>query len=163
MKELQNNQLDARQYEYSPLLEVQGWSDVPRGQQLFETFITVSNYPVNSALADWKGPLTIKDMVSVERASYAINLVAITREYWQFELKYDSRRFSESSMDQMLSQFVTLLESFLIYSEATLETFKAVLSEEEKRQRRMKQRGFHEARKKMLETAKQKVLSKGNR
>ena len=38
LKQLQAQQVEMRQYEYSPLVQVQGWSDVPRGQPLFETF-----------------------------------------------------------------------------------------------------------------------------
>ena len=48
---LQTQQAEARQYEYSPLAQVQGWSDVPRGLPLFESIVAFENYPVNTSLA----------------------------------------------------------------------------------------------------------------
>ena len=45
LKDIQTQQVEARQYEYSPLVDVQGWSDVPRGTSLFRTYLVFENYP----------------------------------------------------------------------------------------------------------------------
>ena len=37
LRRLQEQQVEVRQYEYSPLVEVQGWSEVGRGMRLFDT------------------------------------------------------------------------------------------------------------------------------
>ena len=42
---LQERQSKLRQYEHSPLVDVQGWSEVPRGTPLFETIVVFENYP----------------------------------------------------------------------------------------------------------------------
>ena len=49
LQELQSQQVEARQYEYSPLVQVQGWSDVPRGLPLFESLLVFENYPARTA------------------------------------------------------------------------------------------------------------------
>ena len=39
-----------RQYEYSPLLEVTKWSEMPRGTPLFESIFVFDNYPIEQLL-----------------------------------------------------------------------------------------------------------------
>src|SRR5205823_5713142 len=51
LKRLQHEQAEARQYEYSPLVQVQQWSDMPHGTPLFETISLFENFPVNAASA----------------------------------------------------------------------------------------------------------------
>ena len=43
---LQRAYAEARAYEHTPLVEVQGWSDVPRGTPLFESLFVFENYPM---------------------------------------------------------------------------------------------------------------------
>ena len=44
LKSLQAKQALIQEFEYSPLLKVQKWSDVPRGRPLFEYMIVFANY-----------------------------------------------------------------------------------------------------------------------
>jgi non-ribosomal peptide synthetase component F len=50
LRELQAEQVELRQYEYSPLVAVQGWSEVERGRSLFESLLVFENYPVDTSL-----------------------------------------------------------------------------------------------------------------
>ncbi len=45
LQALQAQQVEARHYEYSPLVQVQRWSDVPPGLALFDTLLVFQNYP----------------------------------------------------------------------------------------------------------------------
>ena len=59
---LQERQAEAREYEFSPLLKVQKWSEVPRGTPLFEYMMVVANFPLaaveRSRGGQYKGPRT---------------------------------------------------------------------------------------------------------
>jgi Non-ribosomal peptide synthetase modules and related proteins len=44
LRQLQSRQAEMRQYEYNSLVEIQGWSDVPRGEPLFEMIFVFENY-----------------------------------------------------------------------------------------------------------------------
>ncbi len=46
LQELQARQFEARQYDYSPLVQVQEWSEVPRGMPLFKSILGFENYPM---------------------------------------------------------------------------------------------------------------------
>jgi hypothetical protein len=49
LKELQEQQVEMRQYEYSPLVQIHGWSEAPRGLPLFESILIFENYPRDSS------------------------------------------------------------------------------------------------------------------
>ena len=55
-----------QQYEYSPLVEVQGWSEAPRGESLFESLFVLENYPVEAGLqkGDTRACLEIRNTIS---------------------------------------------------------------------------------------------------
>ena len=45
LRRQQAEQVEMRQYEYSALVEVQGWSEVEPGRPLFESVFVFENYP----------------------------------------------------------------------------------------------------------------------
>ena len=48
LHEVQTQQVELRKYEYSPLVQVQGWSRVPRGLPLFESILAFQNLPAGA-------------------------------------------------------------------------------------------------------------------
>ena len=69
LKQLQEQQVEAQEYDHSPLVQVQGWSDVPKGQTLFESVLVFENYPVDASL-------------SQPRASLSLAVIAGRRRPW---------------------------------------------------------------------------------
>lgn len=49
LKQLQAHLLEMRSFEYSPLVQVQGWSEVPRGVPLFDSLVVFENYLVDAS------------------------------------------------------------------------------------------------------------------
>src|SRR6476646_8335120 len=45
MRTLQGRNVELRQHEATPLIEIQGWSGLQRNRQLFETVVVFENYP----------------------------------------------------------------------------------------------------------------------
>ena len=48
LRELQEQQVTLREYEYTPLFEIQKWSEVPAGAPLFHTLLVFENIPQES-------------------------------------------------------------------------------------------------------------------
>ena len=48
LKQIQNQQAEQRLYEYSPLVHIHGWSEIPRGVPLFETMFVFENFPTDA-------------------------------------------------------------------------------------------------------------------
>ncbi len=80
LKDFQNQLVELRQYEYSPLVEVQGWSEVSRDQPLFESLLDFVNYPVDDSVWEQRGPLKISKMRALERANYPLGVLVIPRK-----------------------------------------------------------------------------------
>jgi hypothetical protein len=74
LKGLQAQQVELRQYEYSPLAQVQGWSEVPRGSPFFESIVVFENYPIDASLKEQGGTLTIHHTRSFEQSNYPIDI-----------------------------------------------------------------------------------------
>jgi amino acid adenylation domain-containing protein/non-ribosomal peptide synthase protein (TIGR01720 family) len=157
LRRLQEQQIEMQQYEYSPLVEVQRWSDVPRGLPMFESIISFLNYPVEEAVARRGGPLSVREVEFLERVNYPLALVASAREVVELELKYDRRRFDEAAAAHMLEVLERLLTEFAARPEASVEELRRTVSEAGGERREERRQGFREARRRALESAKQKT------
>jgi amino acid adenylation domain-containing protein len=110
LKKLQEQQLDARQHEYTPLVSVQGWSEVPRGQSLFESLFIFENYPVSTALREPAIGLHVEDVRVREKTNYPLIAVSAPGPELLLKIGYEHRRFDEATIGSMLGHFQNLLE-----------------------------------------------------
>jgi amino acid adenylation domain-containing protein len=109
LKEIQSHAVDLREFEYTPLVEIQGWSGVPRDLPLFKSIVVFENYPVDSSMKEQKLSFEISDVRSFERTNYPITLVAGATESLILEIAYESRLFDDAAIQGMLKH----LEMFL--------------------------------------------------
>ena len=109
LKNLQTLQFEARQYEHTPLVDVHGWSDVPRRTPLFETIVGFENYPVLSAS---QAEASLVELGNVfERTNYPLSLIVSPGAELTIVLMSVSTRFERDSIGRMLGHFRTLLEA----------------------------------------------------
>ncbi|MDZ8262380.1 amino acid adenylation domain-containing protein [Nostoc sp. ChiQUE01b] len=121
LKKLQAEEVQMREYEYSPLLKIQQWSEIPRGLQLFDSILIFDNELVDynqgmlaqsigvvesqlldqsRSLFDWTNyPLTVKVVPKLDLLNLCIS--------------YDTRRFDSATITRMLGHFQTLLSSIV--------------------------------------------------
>src|SRR5204863_2614078 len=76
LRRLQDQQAEAREYEYSPLVQIQGWSDLPRDAPLFESIVVFENYPVDESRSNGESTLQVSDVRYVERTNFPLTDVA---------------------------------------------------------------------------------------
>ncbi len=111
LKQLQLSQIEREQYSYSPLVEIQGWSQVPRGLPLFESLVVFENYPLDAALKTGSSNLTINQLETFDRTNYFLTLIVIPGENLSLQINYDSSSFDADTISRMLGHLQTLLES----------------------------------------------------
>src|SRR5262249_48257498 len=70
LKRIQEQQAEARQYDYTPLAQAQRWSELPRGTALFDSILVFENYPVDASLGNYSSSLKIVDAHAVEQTNY---------------------------------------------------------------------------------------------
>ncbi|HEX2202012.1 MAG TPA: amino acid adenylation domain-containing protein [Longimicrobium sp.] len=106
---LQDDQAELRQHEHSPLVDVQGWSEVPRGRPLFESLVVFENYPMKRD--DPGDILKIVDGASPERTNYPLVLVVVPGpDALILRLTYDPARLAPAAAEGVLRHLSTLLE-----------------------------------------------------
>jgi amino acid adenylation domain-containing protein len=127
---LQAQQVEARQYDYAPLVKIHGWSEVPRGQPLFESIVVFENYPAGSASSDGRCSLTFGDATSIERTNYPLNLVIAPGPAWLVRMSYNPRRFEPATVTRMLGHFQTVLESIVADPEQQLSAVSLLSAQE---------------------------------
>jgi amino acid adenylation domain-containing protein/non-ribosomal peptide synthase protein (TIGR01720 family) len=120
LKALQAEQVELREYEYSPLVEVQRWSEVGRGQPLFESLLVFENYPLDAAALKQNLSLHLDDVRSFDRTNYPLTVVAIPAEQLALQALYDRRRFTVDSIERLLGHLQTLLETIAARPSQTL-------------------------------------------
>src|SRR5215213_2623175 len=117
LKRLQDLQIESRQYEYSPQIQVQQWSDVPQGTALFNTVLSYQNYPIDASLRGGTGTVQIEDVNSIQMANYPITVTITPVPELMPLIKYDCSLFDVDTVRRMLSHLKTLLEQIAKNSE----------------------------------------------
>ncbi|MES1243277.1 MAG: amino acid adenylation domain-containing protein, partial [Acidobacteriota bacterium] len=99
--------------EHSPLVEVQGWSEVPRGVPLFESLLVLENYPMDRAAGALAKavPFTIEMAPIVSENNYPLAFVVFAGERYLLRLKHETRRFGEDVAARLLGHVESLLEA----------------------------------------------------
>ncbi|BAY23347.1 amino acid adenylation domain protein [Calothrix sp. NIES-2100] len=120
LQKLQAQQVEAQQYEYSPLVQVQGWSEVPRDLPLFESILVFENYPVDASLKAWATEMQMHSVQSVESTNYPITIKAGVGKELSLEIVSDRSCFDTAIITRMLGHLQTLLEGMVANPQQSL-------------------------------------------
>jgi amino acid adenylation domain-containing protein/non-ribosomal peptide synthase protein (TIGR01720 family) len=124
LKELQAKELAAREFEYTPLVQIQKWSQVPLRQRLFDSLVLFQNYQMDStALSRLGSEVKIPNFQAAVHTSYPITLMVVPGNT-EFLLKiiYDGRLFEAETVSGFLSNLKTVLETIEAEPEALVGT-----------------------------------------
>jgi len=110
LKELRAQQVRLRDYEHSPLIEVQKWSDVPPATPLFESIIMFENYDLNTKLRSQGGEWNRRDFKLLELTKFPITLYAYGGEELKLEIGYQETSCDKGTASWLLEHFKTILE-----------------------------------------------------
>ncbi len=111
LQKIKDQLVEARQYEYCPLVKVQEWSEVSKGVSLFESIVVFENYAVDPSLRQRDINLEIEEFHSFEKTNYPITLSVNPGEELLLNITCDdSDRFDTDTITRMLGHLQTLLE-----------------------------------------------------
>jgi amino acid adenylation domain-containing protein/non-ribosomal peptide synthase protein (TIGR01720 family) len=112
LRGLQQQQGETRQYEFSPLVQVQGWSDVPRSLPLFESILVFENFPSpDSSIKEQGEALEVTEIRTLEQTNYPLTILASSDAEASLMLRYDRTRFDDETVARMMGHWQTLLVS----------------------------------------------------
>ncbi len=110
---LQKEQAEAREYEYTPLVEVRAWSDVPAGQELFESMVVYENYPMDRAMGERAGDLEgvrVRSGVTREQSSFPLWVQASPGERLKVEIHHDLGVLEAEAAERLAGHLEVALE-----------------------------------------------------
>ena len=110
LQELQASQSDLRQYEYTPLVQIQEWSEVPGGRSLFDSILVFENYELDAYLRTLGERWQARDFELLEQANYPLALSAWAGPELLLKIAYDQRKFDGHGIARALGHLKTLLE-----------------------------------------------------
>ena len=111
LRALQEQQMEARSYDYSPLSEVQRWSGVAAGQPLFESIVAFENHPVEAVAETGERSFVVEHWERVGRSHYPLELMVLPGERLGLQVEYDGVRIEAAAAAHMVGRLEVLLEA----------------------------------------------------
>ncbi len=115
LQEFQKHSVEARQYEYSSLVQIQEWSEFPRNTPLFESILVFENYPVEATVSEQLGKnasarlIKIENIHSFEQTNYPLTLISGPGKQLGIKISYDTSQFNRATIERMLGHLKTIL------------------------------------------------------
>jgi amino acid adenylation domain-containing protein len=110
LKKLRQLQIAIREHENTPLVEVQGWSEMPRGTPLFESILVFDNYDLNTSMQARGDHWQNREFRLIENNGYPITLYGYAESELILKIAFDRQRFDDVTIKRMLGHLKTLLE-----------------------------------------------------
>ena len=120
LRKLQQAQAKMREFEFSSLADVQGWSELPQGQPLFETILVFENYPGDELLRAMPSSLRLENLRTAERTNYLLTAAVVPAERITLKLHFDARRLAAEPVKRMLAGWQRLLRGLIAAGGACL-------------------------------------------
>ncbi|OLF53003.1 non-ribosomal peptide synthase/polyketide synthase [Pseudomonas chlororaphis] len=133
LQAVQERNLALRDYEYTPLYDVQRWAGLG-GDALFDNILVFENYPVSEALE--KGApaqLQFGAVGNVEQTNYPLTVAVNLGESLSFEFIYARESFSEPAMVQLGGHLQSLLLSLMEHPRTGLGELPLLTQDEQQR------------------------------
>ncbi len=113
LKALRSQHVAIRPYEHTPLVQVQTWSEIPRGVSLFESIVMFEIYDLNDRLQQQGGDWQNREIRLLEQPSFPLVLIACLGTALTLKISYDRTRFDQAAVQRMLGHLQTMLEGIV--------------------------------------------------
>ncbi len=125
LQRLQAGQAELREYEHTPLVRIQSWSEVPGGTPLFESLVVFESFAASAEgtarSESGNGPLRIQGMRAFERTGYPLTITVAPGERLWIRFTYDAERFDAASLCRLAGHLEALLAGMARDPEVRLE------------------------------------------
>jgi amino acid adenylation domain-containing protein/non-ribosomal peptide synthase protein (TIGR01720 family) len=144
LRALQEQQVEFRQHEHSPLFDVQRWVGVPRGVPFFESVVTVQNYPIDQSLREQATSFAVRDVRFLEKATFPLSLALMPGALMPIQFRYDCDRFEMVQIERWLLYLQRLLATFSHLQDETLADLEEILADIDQQERAAQERAYRE-------------------
>ncbi|WP_283188196.1 non-ribosomal peptide synthase/polyketide synthase [Pseudomonas sp. PMCC200344] len=130
LSELQGLNVDMRDFEHTPLTDIQGWSDFPRGETLFDSILVFENAPIDEQILEGGFQFSLEGMDHSVHTHYGLTVVILPGEQLGIRVSYDRERFEAPTVQRLLGHIASLVRSMLDAPEALLGSFELLAADE---------------------------------
>ncbi len=109
-RELREQWVAMRPHEHTPLGMVQGWSDVPAGEPLFQSILVFENFDLNTRMKRLGGEWETREVTLYEKTNFPITVAAYLEESLRIKIEYDPGKFDLPVIELLLGHLRHLLE-----------------------------------------------------
>ena len=133
LRALRASERSVRPFEHSPLVSVQGWSEVPPGHPLFESLVVFDHALLDSQMRGQGEAFARRRFRLIERTNYPLTLYAYAESGLVSKLAYDEPRFDAETAERLLASFERMLEAIVADPARPLESLPLFAADEEHR------------------------------
>ena len=109
LQAIQLQQAEQHQFDYTPLVRLQGWSAMPRGTQLFDSLLVFENYPLDASVQALSRGLDVRDVHVEEGVTFPLVLTVVPHDEIELRLSYHAARFDDAAIERLLAQLAAAL------------------------------------------------------
>lgn len=115
LKNIQHQQVERSCYEYSSLVDIQNWSEMPHAAPLFESLLVFENYPFDTTFQEQLQELGLEvtGLRTVELTNYPIHFMISLEKQLNLLIVYDEGRFVSETIKRILAQFQMILQDII--------------------------------------------------
>jgi len=133
LREIRQLQIDIREHEATPLVDIQGWSKVPRGMSLFNNILVFENYEIGTFFKSKGGTWTNREFYLIEDNGFPITLYAYSESGLLLKIHYDKNEFDEITIRRILGHLEKLLSGIIQDPKRSIFML-SILTDEERKQ-----------------------------
>ena len=126
LQRFQQQQMEMREYEYTPLININVWSEIPQGSNLFESIVAFENTPIESWLAQ-EGEYAQTQIH--ELSSYPLTVKVYPGKSIKIQMIY-SERFNSSTVGRMLHHLNNLIDDMVRCEDGIIDRLQMVVEPE---------------------------------
>ena len=130
LNQVQQNFLKIANYHYTPLANIQEWSEISNGASLFHTLLVFENYPI---LEDDTQFFKFKDINIIDPTHYPLACIVFPGQNIKIKLAFDKRRISTDAILRLQGHLQTILTTLMDHPQQSISSI-SLLTPNEKQQ-----------------------------
>ncbi|TDD54174.1 amino acid adenylation domain-containing protein [Kribbella antibiotica] len=127
LRQLQEQSVQLRQYDYSPLGQVRRWSDLPPNTPLFDTLFVFENYPERP---DRESGLKLDAVGSLEQTHYPLTVVITGGEQLGVSIFFDPLRYDDRLVEAIFTHLRQLCRGLVVSPDKPLAQLQMLTDDE---------------------------------